>query len=91
MNESILSLDFIGTLRLDFLELAAIGHDQCCECMDKCKDTKKYAALRENVDRNDDLDYFNLTDQIVNLCAHRTELEERTLVCLLRDKYLKIK
>lgn len=91
MSGSILNLDFIETLRGDFPELAAIGHDQCCECMNKCKDTKKYMTLRENVDRNDDLDYLNLADQIINLCTHRTELEGRTLACLLRDKYLKIR
>lgn len=91
MNRLNSGLDFVSLLRADFLDLSAIKQDQCCEYINNCKDMIKYVELRENLNKNEDSNYINLAEQIENLCSHRTELAGRTLTCLLRDKYSRIK
>lgn len=71
--------------------LENIDPASCCECISFCEDTIKYLAERERVSPSEeDQNYQKLEDQIKNLCASGKQLEDGTLTCGLRNKYLTV-
>ncbi len=86
LRKAYLDLDVLTVLRADFPELAAIKQEGCCEFIQICRDTVRYLGARKRVEKDENSEYFDLYEQIRELCTHGVELRDGTLPCSNKEE-----